>query len=137
MLKYGIPTASSRTFTSETLEEGLTFLESHALPIVLKADGLAAGKGVIIAENIATAKATMQDMLVDAKFGDAGNKVVVEQFLRGIELSVFVLTDGINYKILPEAKDYKRIGEKTRAPIRVEWGRCHQLCLPMKTSYGR
>ncbi|MCP1381349.1 phosphoribosylamine--glycine ligase [Runella salmonicolor] len=116
MLKYGIPTASSRTFTSETLEEGLTFLESHALPIVLKADGLAAGKGVIIAENIATAKATMQDMLVDAKFGDAGNKVVVEQFLRGIELSVFVLTDGINYKILPEAKDYKRIGEKDTGP---------------------
>lgn len=116
MMKYAIPTAASRTFTSETLEEGLSFLEQHALPVVLKADGLAAGKGVIIAESIATAKAAMEDMLVGAKFGDAGNKVVVEQFLRGIELSVFVLTDGVNYKILPEAKDYKRIGEKDTGP---------------------
>ncbi|AEI49432.1 phosphoribosylamine--glycine ligase [Runella slithyformis] len=116
MMKYAIPTAASRTFTSETLEEGLCYLENHALPIVLKADGLAAGKGVIIAESIATAKAAMEDMLVGAKFGDAGNKVVVEQFLRGIELSVFVLTDGVNYKILPEAKDYKRIGEKDTGP---------------------
>lgn len=116
MMKYAIPTAASRTFTSETLEDGLSFLEKHALPVVLKADGLAAGKGVIIAESIATAKAAMEDMLVGAKFGDAGNKVVVEQFLRGIELSVFVLTDGVNYKILPEAKDYKRIGEKDTGP---------------------
>ncbi|WP_428657177.1 phosphoribosylamine--glycine ligase [Runella sp.] len=116
MTKYAIPTATSRTFTSETLEEGLSFLESHTLPVVLKADGLAAGKGVIIAESIATAKTAMNDMLVEAKFGDAGNKVVVEQFLRGIELSVFVLTDGVNYKILPEAKDYKRIGEKDTGP---------------------
>ena len=111
MQKYGIPTAASRTFTSDTLEEGLAYLESHALPIVLKADGLAAGKGVIIAETLADAQAAMKDMLVGGRFGDAGNKVVVEQFLRGVELSVFVLCDGENYKILPEAKDYKRIGE--------------------------
>lgn len=90
MSKYGIPTAASRTFTSETLEEGLAYLATHSLPIVLKADGLAAGKGVIIAETLDTAKAAMSDMLVGAKFGEAGNKVVVEQFLRGIELSVFV-----------------------------------------------
>ncbi|WP_247235806.1 phosphoribosylamine--glycine ligase [Telluribacter sp. SYSU D00476] len=111
MQKYGVPTAASRTFTSETLEEGLAYLEAHALPIVLKADGLAAGKGVIIAETLADAQAAMKDMLVGGKFGEAGSKVVVEQFLRGVELSVFVLCDGENYKILPEAKDYKRIGE--------------------------
>ena len=116
MAKYGIPTAASQTFTSETLDQGLNYLSTHALPIVLKADGLAAGKGVIIAETLDTAKAAMTDMLVGAKFGEAGNKVVVEQFLRGIELSVFVLSDGVNYKILPEAKDYKRIGEKDTGP---------------------
>ncbi|WP_439555598.1 phosphoribosylamine--glycine ligase [Dyadobacter sp.] len=111
MQKYGIPTASSRTFTAETLEIGLEYLEAHPLPIVLKADGLAAGKGVIIAEKFPEAETAFREMLVDKKFGDAGNKVVVEQFLKGIELSVFVLTDGEHYKILPEAKDYKRIGE--------------------------
>jgi phosphoribosylamine---glycine ligase len=111
MQKYGIPTASSRTFTAESLEIGLEYLEHHALPIVLKADGLAAGKGVIIAEKHVDAEAAFIEMLIDGKFGSAGNKVVVEQFLKGIELSVFVLTDGENYKILPEAKDYKRIGE--------------------------
>ena len=111
MKKHGIPTAASQTFTLETLNEGLTYLETHALPIVLKADGLAAGKGVVIAETVAEAKTTLQEMLQENKFGKAGQKVVVEQFLKGIELSVFVLTDGINYKILPEAKDYKRIGE--------------------------
>ncbi|MFN8346033.1 MAG: phosphoribosylamine--glycine ligase [Spirosomataceae bacterium] len=116
MFKYGIPTASSRTFTPDTLEEGLAYLSSHSLPIVLKADGLAAGKGVIIAETLATAKTAMNDILVEAKFGNAGNKVVIEQFLKGIEVSVFVLTDGVNYKILPEAKDYKRIGEKDTGP---------------------
>ncbi|MGA0557180.1 phosphoribosylamine--glycine ligase [Larkinella sp. VNQ87] len=116
MQQYGIPTASSRTFTTETLEEGLTYLESHSLPIVLKADGLAAGKGVIISENLAEAKAVLTDMLAGGRFGEAGHKVVVEQFLRGIELSVFVLTDGVNYKILPEAKDYKRIGEGDTGP---------------------
>lgn len=116
MMQYGIPTAASRTFTAETLADGLAYLDSHALPIVLKADGLAAGKGVIIAETLAEARTAMHDMLDGGKFGEAGNKVVVEQFLRGIELSVFVLTDGTNYKILPEAKDYKRIGEDDTGP---------------------
>jgi phosphoribosylamine--glycine ligase len=111
MQKYGIPTASSRTFTPETLAIGLEYLENHPLPIVLKADGLAAGKGVIIAEKHKDAEIAFNEMLVDGKFGAAGNKVVVEQFLKGIELSVFVLCDGEHYKILPEAKDYKRIGE--------------------------
>ncbi|KAA0990278.1 phosphoribosylamine--glycine ligase [Dyadobacter aurulentus] len=111
MQKYGIPTASSKTFTAETLEIGLEYLEAHSLPIVLKADGLAAGKGVIIAEKLPEAETAFREMLLDKKFGDAGSKVVVEQFLKGIELSVFVLTDGEHYKILPEAKDYKRIGE--------------------------
>lgn len=116
MQRYGIPTASSRTFTTGTLEEGLTYLETHSLPIVLKADGLAAGKGVVIPETVAEAKTVLTDMLAGGRFGEAGHKVVVEQFLRGIELSVFVLTDGVNYKILPEAKDYKRIGEGDTGP---------------------
>ena len=116
MKKHGIPTAASQTFTLETLDEGLACLETHALPIVLKADGLAAGKGVIIAETGAEAKTTLQEMLQENKFGKAGQKVVIEQFLKGIELSVFVLTDGTNYKILPEAKDYKRIGENDQGP---------------------
>ncbi|MCE7073466.1 phosphoribosylamine--glycine ligase [Dyadobacter sp. CY327] len=111
MQKYGIPTASSATFTVDTLEQGLEYLEAHPLPIVLKADGLAAGKGVIIAEKHSEAETAFREMLLDRKFGDAGNKVVIEQFLKGIELSVFVLSDGEHYKILPEAKDYKRIGE--------------------------
>ena len=111
MHKYGVPTAASATFTVDTLAEGLAYLDRQTLPIVLKADGLAAGKGVIIAENLADAKATLKEMLVDAKFGDASNKVIIEAFLQGIELSVFVLTDGESYLILPEAKDYKRIGE--------------------------
>lgn len=115
MNAHGIPTAASRTFTSETVAEGLTYLETHSLPIVLKADGLAAGKGVIIAETVAEAKTTMTEML-GGRFGDAGQRVVIEQFLRGIELSVFVLTDGVNYKMLPEAKDYKRIGEGDTGP---------------------
>ncbi|GAB4030596.1 phosphoribosylamine--glycine ligase [Spirosoma gilvum] len=116
MVRHGIPTAASKSFTAETLEDGLAYLENHSLPIVLKADGLAAGKGVIIAETLAEAQATLTDMLGGQKFGAAGSKVVVEQFLRGIELSVFVLTDGENYKILPEAKDYKRIGEEDTGP---------------------
>jgi phosphoribosylamine--glycine ligase len=116
MLRYGIPTAASQTFTTETLEEGLAYLEAHSLPIVLKADGLAAGKGVLIAETLADAQASLRDMLEGQKFGAASNKVVIEQFLRGIELSLFVLTDGKNYKILPEAKDYKRIGEADTGP---------------------
>lgn len=110
MARHGIPTAASRSFTSETLEEGLAYLQSHALPIVLKADGLAAGKGVLILDNTAEAQEELKLML-SGKFGDAGTTVVVEEFLSGIELSVFVLTDGENYVILPEAKDYKRIGQ--------------------------
>ena len=110
MQKYNIPAAHSVTFTKDTLQEGLQYLDNQALPIVLKADGLAAGKGVIIAESKVEAKQALHEMLAEAKFGDASSKVLVEQFLTGIELSVFVLTDGKNYKILPEAKDYKRIG---------------------------
>ncbi|HEY9116920.1 MAG TPA: phosphoribosylamine--glycine ligase, partial [Roseivirga sp.] len=111
MERHQIPTARSKTFTLETLEEGLNYVSSHPVPVVLKADGLAAGKGVIIAETNEQARETLKEMLVDAKFGDASSRVVVEQYLDGIELSVFVLTDGKNYKILPAAKDYKRIGE--------------------------
>ncbi|MDR6563399.1 MULTISPECIES: phosphoribosylamine--glycine ligase [unclassified Arcicella] len=111
MVKYGVPTAKSQTFTKDTLEDGLKYLENQKLPIVLKADGLAAGKGVIIALSLDEAKEALTEMLVDAKFGDASSKVVIEEFLTGIELSVFVLTDGDSYKVLPEAKDYKRIGE--------------------------
>ncbi|QJD78298.1 phosphoribosylamine--glycine ligase [Spirosoma rhododendri] len=116
MARHGIPTAASQTFTADTLTDGLTYLDSHSLPVVLKADGLAAGKGVIIAETVAEAKQTLTDMLSNGRFGSAGSKVVIEQFLRGIELSVFVLSDGVNYKILPEAKDYKRIGEGDTGP---------------------
>ncbi|WP_339701513.1 phosphoribosylamine--glycine ligase [uncultured Roseivirga sp.] len=112
MNRHGVPTAKSKTFTIDTLEEGLNYVSSHPTPIVLKADGLAAGKGVIISETAEHARETLKEMLVDAKFGEASSRVVVEQFLHGIELSVFVLSDGSDYKILPEAKDYKRIGEK-------------------------
>lgn len=112
MQRHGVPTAAYATFTAEQLEDGLAYLDQHALPIVLKADGLAAGKGVLICETHAEAKRFLKEMLVDAKFGDASSKVVVEEFLTGIELSVFVATDGTSYKILPEAKDYKRIGEE-------------------------
>lgn len=110
MARHGIPTAASRSFTNANLDEGLAYLQSHALPIVLKADGLAAGKGVLILDNTAEAQEELKLML-SGKFGDAGATVVVEEFLSGIELSVFVLTDGENYVILPEAKDYKRIGQ--------------------------
>lgn len=112
MSRHGIPTAASRSFTKETLAEGLAYLETQQLPIVLKADGLAAGKGVLICESLGLAKEELSAMLVDAKFGEASRVVVIEEFLRGIELSIFVLTDGKSYKILPEAKDYKRIGER-------------------------
>ena len=116
MNKYGIPTAASRTFNASELTEGLTYLDTHSTPIVLKADGLAAGKGVIITSSIAEAKATLKEMLADKKFGEASSKVVIEQFLDGIELSVFALSDGVNYVVLPEAKDYKRIGEGDTGP---------------------
>lgn len=111
MKKYNIPTAKYQTFTKDTLDDGYNFLEGLKPPYVLKADGLASGKGVVILEDLKAAKAELKSMLADAKFGDASSKVVVEEFLDGIELSVFVITDGQSYKILPEAKDYKRIGE--------------------------
>ena len=111
MMKYGIPTAAYQSFTKDTFEEGYQFLETLSPPYVLKADGLAAGKGVLIPETLKEAKTSLKEMLANAKFGDASNKVVIEEHLKGMELSVFVLTDGISYKILPSAKDYKRIGE--------------------------
>ncbi len=111
MQRHNIPTAASKTFTRDTLDEGLKYLAAAGLPVVLKADGLAAGKGVLICVSLEEAQDELKAMLVDAKFGDASSRVVVEQFLQGIELSVFVMTDGSHYKILPEAKDYKRIGE--------------------------
>jgi phosphoribosylamine--glycine ligase len=112
MHRHAIPTAKYASFTKETLEQGLLFLEKMKSPYVLKADGLAAGKGVLIIDSIEEAKRELYNILSDNKFGEAGAKVVIEQFLSGIELSVFVLTDGDSFKILPEAKDYKRIGEK-------------------------
>jgi phosphoribosylamine--glycine ligase len=111
MNRHGIPTAECRTFTVGNYAEGVSYLKDHSLPIVLKADGLAAGKGVIICQNHLEAVAEFELMLQRAKFGEAGKRVVVEEFLSGIELSMFVLTDGKNYLLLPEAKDYKRIGE--------------------------
>ncbi|WP_026897113.1 phosphoribosylamine--glycine ligase [Daejeonella oryzae] len=111
MMKHGIPTAAFKTFTKANLQEGFKYLESQKLPIVLKADGLAGGKGVLICTTLKEAQQELQQMLQADKFGEAGSKVIIEQFLEGIELSVFVLTDGNSYKILPEAKDYKRIGE--------------------------
>lgn len=111
MFRHGIPTAAYRSFTKDTLSDGLTFLETLQPPYVLKADGLAAGKGVVIPTTLEEAKAELKAMLADAKFGEASSRVVIEEFLKGIELSVFVFTDGVSYKILPAAKDYKRIGE--------------------------
>jgi phosphoribosylamine--glycine ligase len=111
MERHGIPTAKYREFTVENFEEGIAYLQKHPLPIVLKADGLAAGKGVIICQNYVEAIAEFELMIQRSKFGEAGKRVVVEEFLDGIELSVFVLTDGKNYVLLPEAKDYKRVGE--------------------------
>ncbi len=111
MHRYNIPTAKYKTFTSQTLNEGYQFLDSLKPPFVLKADGLAGGKGVLIVDNPEDAKAEFKEMLTGSKFGEASQKVIIEEFLDGIELSVFVITDGKNYKILPEAKDYKRIGE--------------------------
>ena len=111
MMRHNIPTAAYESFTSETLEKGYTFLETLNPPYVLKADGLAAGKGVLILQDLQEAKDELKSMLVDSKFGNASATVVIEEFLDGIELSCFVLTDGTNYKILPTAKDYKRIGE--------------------------
>jgi phosphoribosylamine--glycine ligase len=111
LVKHNIPTAAYDSFTATTVEKGCAFLETLQPPYVLKADGLAAGKGVLIINNLEEAKTELRNMLVHAKFGTASAKVVIEEFLDGIELSCFVLTDGKNYKILPTAKDYKRIGE--------------------------
>lgn len=111
LIRHHIPTAAYQSFTAANVEEGYAFLETLKAPYVLKADGLAAGKGVLILTDLAEAKLELKNMLVDAKFGAASTKVVIEEFLDGIELSCFVLTDGKSYKILPTAKDYKRIGE--------------------------
>ncbi len=111
LYRHNIPTAAYKSFNASSVEEGYAFLETLKPPYVLKADGLAAGKGVLILSDLNEAKAELKSMLVDEKFGDASSKVVIEEFLDGIELSCFVLTDGKHYKILPTAKDYKRIGE--------------------------
>ncbi|MDR1416241.1 MAG: phosphoribosylamine--glycine ligase [Prevotellaceae bacterium] len=115
MAKYGIPTARYRSFTRGSMADGFAFLESLRPPYVLKADGLAAGKGVLILESLSEAKAQLEEML-NGMFGEASRTVVVEEFLSGVELSVFALSDGKSYKILPEAKDYKRIGEGDTGP---------------------
>lgn len=111
LVKHNIPTAKYQSFTKDTVEAGCEFLTTLKAPYVLKADGLAAGKGVLILNDLAEAQQELKNMLVDAKFGDASSKVVIEEFLDGIELSCFVLTDGKSYKLLPTAKDYKRISE--------------------------
>lgn len=116
MARYKIPTATYRTFTTETVHEGLVFLRTLKAPYVLKADGLAAGKGVLILNTLAEAESALIDMLQNLRFGEASRKVVVEQYLDGIELSVFVLSDGHHYVILPNAKDYKRIGDGDTGP---------------------
>jgi phosphoribosylamine---glycine ligase len=133
MLRHRIPTAAARTFTKEYLSEGLAYLKDEPMPIVLKADGLAAGKGVIICQTEEEARQAMEQMLVEDKFGTAGAKVLVEQFLDGIELSVFVLTDGKDYLILPEAKDYKRIGEGDSGPNTSGMGAVSPVSIADKT----
>lgn len=111
MTRHKIPTAAYKEFTLNDFEIGIKYLDEHVYPVVLKADGLAAGKGVIICNTVLEARAEFELMLLRSKFGEAGKKVVVEDFLEGIELSVFVLTDGVDYVLLPEAKDYKKIGK--------------------------
>lgn len=116
MIKHGIPTAAYETFTKENLYKGFQFLDTLKAPYVLKADGLAGGKGVLILDTVDEAKRELSIMLGEAKFGSAASKVVIEEFMKGIECSVFVLSDGKNYQILPNAKDYKRIGEGDTGP---------------------
>jgi phosphoribosylamine--glycine ligase len=111
MKRYNVPTAAYEEFTTENYQEGIAYIKNHSLPIVLKADGLAAGKGVLICNSHMEALAEFELMILRAKFGEAGKKVVIEAFLKGIEMSVFALTDGKDYVLLPEAKDYKRVGE--------------------------
>src|SRR3972149_11426978 len=115
MIRHAIPTARYKSVTLENIAEGFAFLNRMTAPYVLKADGLAAGKGVLIVSDLADAREELKNMLA-GKFGNAGNTVVIEEFLTGIELSVFVITDGRTYKILPEAKDYKRAGEADTGP---------------------
>lgn len=110
MMRHGIPTAAYKEFVATDFETGIEYINNHDMPLVIKADGLAAGKGVLICNSQVEARAEFELMLIRSKFGDAGKKVVIEDFLQGIEMSVFVLTDGKNYVLLPEAKDYKRIG---------------------------
>jgi phosphoribosylamine--glycine ligase len=116
MEKYGIPTATAKVFNEANFTEGLNHLEELEPPYVLKADGLAAGKGVIITSDLDEAKMALHELIIDKRFGEASSQVLIEQFLLGIEVSFFVLTDGETYRILPEAKDYKRIGEKDQGP---------------------
>ena len=116
MQRHNIPTAFYKQFDAESYEEGLDYIKNHKLPVVLKADGLAAGKGVVICNHSVEAMGEYELIIQKSKFGEAGKKVVVEQFLDGIELSVFVLTDGNGYVLLPEAKDYKKIGEGDKGP---------------------
>ena len=116
MQRNGIPTAGYREFTKENYSEGVAYLQSHSLPIVLKADGLAAGKGVVIAQTTEEALDSFEDMIQSSRFGTASERVVVEEFLTGVELSMFALTDGKDFVLLPEAKDYKRIGEGDTGP---------------------
>jgi phosphoribosylamine--glycine ligase len=116
MVRNGIPTGKAKTFVASQLNEAYSYIDNLKPPIVLKADGLAAGKGVVISPTVAEAKNTIREMLEDKKFGEASTKVLIEEFLDGIELSVFVMTDGKNYAILPEAKDYKRIGDNDTGP---------------------
>ncbi|MFM1964197.1 MAG: phosphoribosylamine--glycine ligase, partial [Bacteroidota bacterium] len=116
MARHGIPTASYREFNRSNYNEGIQYLQQHKLPVVLKADGLAAGKGVVIAQTHEEALVTFEEMIQQSKFGSASEKVVVEEFLDGIEMSAFALTDGSSYVMLPEAKDYKRIGEGDTGP---------------------
>jgi phosphoribosylamine--glycine ligase len=116
MIRHEIPTAKYHVFTEETFEKGISFINSTKPPYVLKADGLAAGKGVVICQDAESARLELHSMLMESKFGAASSRVVIEEFLKGIELSVFVLSDGKTYKILPEAKDYKKIGEGDTGP---------------------
>ncbi len=116
MKRHGIPTASYQAFEADTFAEGEKYLATHTLPIVLKADGLAAGKGVVICESNEEAVNVFTSMIKDRQFGEAGSRVVVEQFLKGIEVSIFVMTDGVDYKVIGHAKDYKRIGEGDTGP---------------------
>jgi phosphoribosylamine--glycine ligase len=116
MERHNIPTAAYKEFTVESFEQGVAYIKRSTPPIVIKADGLAAGKGVVIAQNTIDAVKAFRAMVMDKQFGESSKKVVIEQFLDGIELSVFVLTDGNNYVLLPEAKDYKRIGEGDKGP---------------------